>query len=60
LKPSPPFPEELLVMMQSMSAKGRVTNILFVDIKTGGARLQKNQKEIKSLVERKCVAWDTY
>ena len=31
-----------------------------MDIKTGGARLTPVQREIRSLVERKRVVWDTH
>jgi predicted Holliday junction resolvase-like endonuclease len=48
------------VIFEGLSKKGTVSKVLFADIKTGGARLKNNQKEIRSLVERKKVAWDTY
>lgn len=48
------------VIFEGLSKKGVVSKILFADIKTGGARLKDNQKEIRSLVERKRVDWDTY
>lgn len=48
------------VIFEGLSKKGNVSKVHFVDIKTGGARLNNNQKEIKSLVERKKVNWDTY
>jgi predicted Holliday junction resolvase-like endonuclease len=37
-----------------------VSKILFTEIKTGKARLNDHQKEIRNLVERKQVTWDTY
>jgi predicted Holliday junction resolvase-like endonuclease len=43
-----------------LSKKGRVDKIFFVEIKTGKAKLQANQKEIKSLVESKKVEFMTY
>ncbi len=48
------------VIFEGLSRKGLVERIIFADIKTGKARLQKNQKEIKELVERKKVEFDTY
>jgi predicted Holliday junction resolvase-like endonuclease len=37
-----------------------VDKIIFMDIKTGQARLSRSQKEIKNAVEQKHVLWDTY
>ncbi len=48
------------IIFEGLSQKGVVDRIIFADIKTGKARLQKNQKEIKDLVERKKVEFDTY
>lgn len=48
------------VIFEGLSKNGTVSKVFFADIKTGGARLKNNQKEIKSLVERKKVDWDTY
>lgn len=48
------------VIFEGLSKKGTVSKLFFVDIKTGAARLKNNQKEIKSLVQRKKVEWDTY
>ncbi|MGH2359186.1 MAG: Holliday junction resolvase-like protein [bacterium] len=48
------------VIFDGLSRKGLVERIIFADIKTGKAKLQKNQKEIKELVERKKVEFDTY
>jgi len=48
------------VIFEGLNKHGTVSRILFVDIKTGGARLQSNQKEIRSLIEKKHVAWDVY
>jgi predicted Holliday junction resolvase-like endonuclease len=48
------------VIFEGLSHKGSVSKVLFADIKTGGARLKNNQKEIKALIERKKVDWDTY
>jgi len=48
------------LIFEGLTKNGVVSKILFVDIKTGNARLKANQKEIKSLVEKNRVAWDTY
>ena len=48
------------VIFEGLSKKGTVSRIIFSDIKTGGAKLKKNQKQIKELVENKKVEWDTY
>lgn len=48
------------IIFEGLSTRGAVSKILFVDIKTGGGRLKANQREIRSLVERKRVVWDTY
>jgi len=48
------------IIFEGLSRKGLVERIIFADIKTGKAKLQKKQKEIKRLVERKKVEFDTY
>lgn len=48
------------LIFEGLTLKGKVDRILFVDIKTGGARLKSTQKEIKELVGRKKVRWDLY
>lgn len=48
------------LIFEGLSERGSVSKILFVDIKTGAARLQANQKEIRSLVEKKKVELDIY
>lgn len=48
------------VIFEGLSRHGRVDRIVFADIKTGNARLQQKQKEIKALVEGKKVEFDTY
>lgn len=48
------------IIFEGLSKKNSVSKILFVEIKTGKARLNNHQKEIRSLVERKRVEWDTY
>ena len=37
-----------------------VNKIIFMDIKTGQARLSKSQREIRNAIEQKHVSWDTY
>jgi len=48
------------VIFEGLSKKGAVSKIVFSDIKTGAAKLSKKQKEIKTLVEKKKIGWDTY
>ena len=48
------------VIFEGLSRKRSISKILFADIKTGNARLNKTQKEIKGIVEKKRVDWDTY
>jgi predicted Holliday junction resolvase-like endonuclease len=48
------------IIFEGLSKKNFVSKILFTEIKTGRARLNDHQKEIRSLVERKQVTWDTY
>lgn len=48
------------VIFEGLSRNGRVDRIVFADIKTGSARLQKKQKEIKEVVESNKVEFDTY
>lgn len=48
------------VIFDGLSRKGIVENIIFADIKTGKARLQQNQKEIRSVVENKKIEFNTY
>jgi predicted Holliday junction resolvase-like endonuclease len=48
------------IIFEGLSKKNSVTKILFAEIKTGKARLNEHQKEIRNLVERKQVTWDTY
>jgi predicted Holliday junction resolvase-like endonuclease len=48
------------VIFDGLSRKGLVERIIFADIKTGNARLQKKQKEIKELVEKNKVEFDIY
>ncbi len=48
------------VIFEGLTTKGVVTKIIFTDIKTGKARLKNNQKEVKSLIQRKKVDFLTY
>ena len=48
------------IIFEGLSKKNSVSKILFTEIKTGKARLNPHQKEIRKLVERKQVTWDTY
>jgi predicted Holliday junction resolvase-like endonuclease len=48
------------IIFEGFSKRNSVSKILFTEIKTGKARLNDHQKEIRALVERKRVTWDTY
>lgn len=48
------------VIFEGLNKKGEVTKIIFTDIKTGAARLNNHQKEIKSLIQNKKVEFKLY
>ena len=48
------------VIFEGLSEKQTVDKILFVDIKSGGARLTSKQRKIKQVVEDKKVGFNTY
>ena len=48
------------VIFEGLNKKQRVDKIVFVDIKTGGARLTPKQRKIKQVVEEKNVEFKTY
>lgn len=48
------------VIFEGLSVKRLVSKILFIDIKTGAARLKARQKEIKSVVTAKKLSWHIY
>tara|TARA_B100000315_G_scaffold256089_1_gene301170 strand:+ start:1541 stop:2044 length:504 start_codon:yes stop_codon:yes gene_type:complete len=48
------------VIFEGLNKKKKVDKIMFVDIKTGGARLTQKQKKIKQAVEDKKVEFKTY
>jgi predicted Holliday junction resolvase-like endonuclease len=48
------------VIFEGLSLKRMVSKILFVDIKTGAARLKARQKEIKTVVDAKRLNWHVY
>lgn len=48
------------VIFEGLNKSGVVTKIIFTDIKTGNARLNNHQKEIKSLIQNKKVDFKTY
>ena len=48
------------VIFEGLSEKQKVDKIVFVDIKTGSARLTSKQKKIKQVVEDKKVEFNTY
>lgn len=43
------------VIFEGLSEKGQVSKIFFIDIKTGNAKLNKRQKEIKTVINNKKV-----
>lgn len=49
-----------LIVFENLARHGRVTRILFADVKTGSARLSQRQRSIKEAVEAKCVTWSVY
>lgn len=48
------------IVFDGLSKGGPINKIVFMDIKTGRPRLTGSQPEIRNLVERKRVIWDTY
>ncbi|MCX7698089.1 MAG: hypothetical protein N2114_01305 [Candidatus Goldbacteria bacterium] len=48
------------IIFEGLNKKGYVTKMFFVDIKTGKARLNKNQKNIKEIIQKKKVEFDVY
>lgn len=48
------------IIFEGLSTKGQVDKIFFVDIKTGVARLSRNQKEIKTVINDKKVNFKKY
>ena len=48
------------LVFEGLATKGKVEKLLWVEIKTGGARLNQNERQIKSLVENKELYWDVY
>jgi len=48
------------IIFEGLNKKNSVSRILFTEIKTGKANLTKKEKEIRNLVEKKQVIWDTY
>ncbi len=48
------------LIFENLSKKGKVSRIIFTEIKTGKARLTPRQQEIKSVVAKKKLAFQTY
>jgi predicted Holliday junction resolvase-like endonuclease len=48
------------LIFEGLSAKGVVSKIVFMEIKTGGASLKPSQKQIRSLVQSKKVSLAIY
>jgi len=53
-------PIDYLVFSGLSTGKGNVDSIFFIDIKTGRARLNEHQRQIKDAVENGRVEWDQY
>jgi predicted Holliday junction resolvase-like endonuclease len=48
------------VVFNGLSKTGKVDSIVFMDVKSGEARLSKKQKAIQNLVEASKVTFQTY
>jgi len=48
------------IHFDGLAEKSKVDFIRIIDLKTGGARLNERQKQIKSAIERKKVEWEVY
>ncbi len=48
------------VIFEGLANKGQIDKIFFIDIKTGNARLNKRQKEIKTVINSKKVSFKKY
>lgn len=48
------------LVFEGLATTGKVRKIFWVEIKTGGSRLNTHQREIKSLVDNKKLVWDVY
>lgn len=48
------------VIFEGLSKSGKVNKIFFIDIKTGNARLNKRQKEIKTVIANNNVSFKKY
>jgi predicted Holliday junction resolvase-like endonuclease len=48
------------IIFEGLSTKSSVSKIVFVEIKTGGARLTSIQRQIRELIKNKLVDWETY
>ena len=48
------------VIFEGLSEKQKVEKIIFMDIKSGKARLSQKQKKIKEAVDNKHVQFKTY
>ena len=48
------------LIFEGLNKRGVVSKLIFTEIKSGSARLNNNQKEIKELVKNKKVEFKTY
>jgi predicted Holliday junction resolvase-like endonuclease len=48
------------VIFDGLAKDGKVTSMHFIDVKTGGSRLNEHQKQVKDAIERKHVEFTLY
>ena len=48
------------VVFDGLSKQGKVSSIHFIDVKTGAARLNEHQKQVKDAIEKKHVEFALY
>jgi len=48
------------IIFEGLSKRSSVSKILFTEIKTGKSSLNNHQRQIRDLIKRRQVIWDTY
>jgi len=48
------------VVFEGLSSENKVTNLHFLDVKTGAARLNEHQKQVKAAIEKQRVEFELY
>ncbi|HEY5587552.1 MAG TPA: Holliday junction resolvase-like protein [Candidatus Paceibacterota bacterium] len=48
------------MIFKGLSKEGKVNEIIFTEVKSGTARLNEHQKQIKDVIDRNRVLFDTY